>query len=292
LLDELSVTEDSRVMRFQASSPRRGRGFYNSRSSSPNPRSSSPMGGYSRSSSPAGRRSCCLCQANNRPGYDNHFLSQCRYLPEGDRRRFSSSPRVRAVDVQDNDDEEYLENYEDHHQNYASNSNFTSGYAMHNPNMDYDPMYDESEQYSQYRSIRRVPSQVLPISRRVTTRKSPRMQCFYRHNPVCLLLDTGAESNLISESTASSLDLQISNTKQGALQADETTPLNIVGEVKEVQLNKGPHVFILDALVVKSAMTDIVAGEPFLELNDIAVRPAKHLITVKGKDSFPYEPSL
>ena len=68
--------------------------------------------------------------------------------------------------------------------------------------------------------------------------------------------------------------------------------MNIVGEVKEVQLNKGPHVFILDALVFKSAMTDIVAGEPFLELNDIAVRPAKHLITVKGKDSFPYEPIL
>ena len=106
------------------------------------------------------------------------------------------------------------------------------------------------------------------------------------------MLDTGAESNLISEPTASSLELQILSTKQGALQADETTPLHIIGEVRGVQLNKGPHVFTLDALVVKSSMSDIVAGEPFMEINDIAVRPAKQLITVKGKDTFPFEPTL
>ena len=130
------------------------------------------------------------------------------------------------------------------------------------------------------------------MNRRVTTRKSPRLQCFYRHIPVCLLLDTGAESNLIGESIALSLELRIFATKQGALQADETTPLKIIGEVRDILFNKGPHVFSMDALVVKSSMKDIVAGEPFLEVNDIAVRPAKQLIIIKGKDNIPYDTSL
>ncbi len=102
LLDELSVGEDSRILRFQSSNFRnRGRGQFPSRSSS-------PVGNqFSRSSSPqGGGKSCCLCRASNRP--DNHFLSQCRFLPEGDRRRFASS-RVRAIETQENEDD--FDNY-------------------------------------------------------------------------------------------------------------------------------------------------------------------------------------
>ena len=83
LLDELSAGEDSRISRLHVSSPRRGRGY------SHNPRSSSPIGNSSfsnsrpRSSSPSARH-CVICRNANRP--DNHFLSQCRFLPEADRR--------------------------------------------------------------------------------------------------------------------------------------------------------------------------------------------------------------
>ena len=205
-----------------------------------------------------------------------------------------SSPRIRAVETQDLDPD-YEESYDDAApvSYYQQPHNQQSHYQQteHNDNY-YDPMYDDEYSYQQ-RVIRRIPtSQLLPITRRVTTRKSPRMQCFYRHIPVCLLLDSGAESNLISESKALSLDLQISSTKQGALQADESTPLKIVGEVKSVTLNKGAHVFVMDALVVKSNMSDIVAGEPFMEVNDIAIRPAKQLITIQGKDHIPFESPL
>ena len=267
LLDELSAGEDSRILRFQSSyNPRRGRGhFSNSNNRS---RSASP-GGYSRSSNPIGSgsvggKSCCLCRAANRPGYDGHFLSQCRYLPEGDRRRLTS-PKVRAIETHDNEDDEDI---------VSNDYNDFSQQGMYNP--EHDPNYYNDDEGDDYypppRSVRRIPSsRLLPVNRRVTTRKSPRMQCFYRHIPVCLLLDTGAESNLISESTAQSLDLHITPTKQGALQADEITPLAVIGEIKGIKFNKGAHVFDMDALVVKSSMTDIVAGEPFLEVNDIAI---------------------
>ena len=114
------------------------------------------------------------------------------------------------------------------------------------------------------------------------------MQCFYRHIPVSLCLDTGAESNLISESKAKSLGLSYTKTDQGALQADEKTPLAVIGEVTGIQINKGAFVFTLDALVVKEEIGYIVAGEPFLEENDIAVRPAKHIIIIQGRETIPY----
>ena len=123
-------------------------------------------------------------------------------------------------------------------------------------------------------------------------RKSPIMQCFYRHVAISLCLDTGAETNLISETITKLLDLQYSKTNQSALQADEITPLNVIGEVTGVKINKGSFVFTLDALVIKSDMTYIVAGEPFLELNDIALRPARRIIIIQGRETIPYSSNL
>ena len=118
------------------------------------------------------------------------------------------------------------------------------------------------------------------------------MQCFYRHIPVSLCLDTGAESNLISESVAKMMDLQIGPTKQGALQADEKTPLAVLGEVTGVKINKGAFVFVFDGLVVQEDIGYIVAGEPFLEDNDITMRPAKRIIIIQGRETIPYASSF
>ena len=138
---------------------------------------------------------------------------------------------------------------------------------------------------------RRVPS-LASVHRRVTTRKSPLMLCFFRHIPVKLCLDTGAESNLICEAIVIQLGLQYSKTDQGAVQADEKTPLTVLGEVSGIKLNKGAFVFTLDALVVKGDLDYIVAGEPFLEENDVAVRPAKRIIIIQGSETIPYASSL
>ena len=125
--------------------------------------------------------------------------------------------------------------------------------------------------------------------RRVSTRKSPRMQCFYAHIPVCLLLDSGAESNLMGERTCVSMGLTFSKTNQGAQQVDMRTPLPIVGEITGVKITKGAHVFTLDALVTKDDIGDILAGAPFLERNDVALRPAKRQIIIRGREIVSYD---
>ena len=73
---------------------------------------SQQQGGNSRSG-----KFCCLGRAANRPGYDGHFLSQCRYLPEADRKRFSpSNTRIRnveAIELGEEDHDFEMNDYED-----------------------------------------------------------------------------------------------------------------------------------------------------------------------------------
>ena len=275
LLEELSAGEDSRILRAQTYSNRRGGSAQASHNSS---RSSNKY--------------CCLCRAANRPGYDSHYLSQCRFLPESDKKRISSSgSKIRSVEAleYDNDsDQEIVRNF-DHHQQQTAE--FETYGEYENPA---GPLYDEANNNAASRQFsvhRRIPS-LASIHRRVTTSKSPVMLCFYKHTPVSLCLDTGAEANLISVLVARSMNLQYSKTDQGALQADEKTPLKVVGEVTNIKITKGAFTFNLDALVVQSDITYIVAGEPFLEENDIAVRPAKRIIIIQGRETIPYATSL
>ena len=250
LLEELSAGEDSRICRTQSHDNRRRQ----------QPSNSSRSNKY-----------CCLCRTANRPGHDTHFLSQCRFLPEADRKRMAaSSSRIRNVEVVQSDDFEEdndYENYEGDEVEVPDNRTITTN----NNNLFIDT----------------------PIHRRVTTRKSPRMRCFFAHIPLTLCIDTGAESNLIQEKTVILMGLKICPTTQGANQADMKTPLSVIGEISEVKINKGSHVFILDALVVRDEIgDDIVAGEPFLYRNDIAVRPARREIIIKGSQVISYASQL
>ena len=62
--------------------------------------------------------------------------------------------------------------------------------------------------------------------------------------------------------------------------------------VKNVRLSYGKHNFTLDALVTADDVGDIIAGEPFLEANDIAIRPFKKHIIIKGRQIVSYGDSL
>ena len=240
LLEELRGSDESRIMRTQSSYSR------NANSSNPNTRTS---------------RSCCLCRAARRPGAETHFLSQCRFLPESDRRmvRSPSSARIRGVETTEGEDagDEHYDDFNEDTLDTRDNAIFVD-----NP----------------------APS----IQRRVLTRKSPYMNVFYNEIPVRLCLDSGAESNLMSHRFAIYIQIDIGPTRQGAVQADESTPLNIIGEVKGITLKRGAHSFSLDALVTKDDVGDVIAGSPFLETNDIALRPARKQIIIRGRDIVPY----
>ena len=125
--------------------------------------------------------------------------------------------------------------------------------------------------------------------RRVTTRRSPHLKCFVMQFPVFVCLDTGAESNLMSRRFAESARLDIFDATQGAVQADAKTSLEVFGEVRGVILTRGPYSFTLDALVTEKDFGDIIGGEPFLDVNDIAIRSAKKHIIIQGRDIVPYD---
>lgn len=217
---------------------------------------SNNSGGQPRYSQQRSKPFCCLCHASKRSNV-SHWLSRCPYLPEGDKRRIQQvgNARVRYVDV---DEEEEVG----------------------------DDTVDEVETDDNRCFIDEPPP---VIHRRVTTRRSPYLKCYIEHVVVWVCLDSGAESSLISRRFAVSIGLSIKRATQGAVQADAKSPLNIVGEVNNVVVTRGSHSFILDALVTERDFGDVIGGEPFLEKNDIALRPSKKQIIIRGKDIVSYD---
>ena len=248
MLEELRTGSDTRVLRLQ-----QPRSSNYQRSTNPRMQRNQP---YRSSPNP---KICSLCKTANISGWDTHFLSQCKHISDSDRRRMSMpTSRVRQVDTGfEEEDEEY--DYEDEVCETVDNNLF-------------------------------IDKPSATSHRRVTTRKSPHMSCFYDHYPAQICLDTGSESNLISERFAHHAGIPISkqSVHQGAVQADTNSKLDIVGEVKNATVRRGVHVFKLDALVTKQDVGDIIAGEPFLEQNDIAVRSSKKQIIIGGNEVISY----
>ena len=91
-------------------------------------------------------------------------------------------------------------------------------------------------------------------------------------------------------SVARAINCPIEPSCQAAFQADGTTPLDVIGET-HVTLTRDSLNFTFSGLVVNDLDVDILAGVPFMEENDIAVRPKKKLITVGDTHKFSYSSS-
>ncbi len=100
------------------------------------------------------------------------------------------------------------------------------------------------------------------------------------HHALQLTLDTGAETSMIKASIAKQIGATILKTKQTALQADGITPLTVTGEV-HLKLHRNHFKLQLDALVVEEFDVGILAGTPFMTINDISVRPSRHQISIQ-----------
>ena len=177
-----------------------------------------------------------------------HWIQDCRHLPESDRRALS---RARAVQETIDDD--------DSNDEVPERSNIDDMF-LDNPGA---------------------------VVRRVSSRPSPILNTLYQGCPCSITLDSGATSNLISLSMAKRLNVKIHPATQKAHQADGFTPLDTVGEV-HITVTRGSDVFIFDGLVIKNLDVDILGSMPFLEDNDIGMRPAKREIIIKGKYKIPY----
>ena len=122
---------------------------------------------------------------------------------------------------------------------------------------------------------------------RIQVRQFPYLDTFYHHNQVRTTIDSGAIGNMIRLSTVQKLKAEICKRAQFAHQADGSSPLKVIGETK-LSFTRGQHVFQFEGLVVENLDVVVLAGTPFMEANDIAVRPAKSLITLANGSSFTY----
>ena len=221
LLDEIHSIEDAKVMR-----------------------SFTPRGQLFRSKQPKPTRgkSCTLCKAAGRP-HTSHFLSECKLLPDQDRRAIA---RSRFVGEYNDDDDNDLD-----------------------------------EDYNEMPAIEGASALIdKPSVRSVHIEQSPVMNCYFNSHRVPLTLDTGATTNMIRVSFAKYIGLPMTVASQMARQADGVTFMKVCGEV-HCELVRGDRTFQLDALVVDKLDVDILAGVPFLALNDIATRPALKQIVIK-----------
>ena len=148
----------------------------------------------------------------------------------------------------------------------------------------------EGEYYNDYEDYPEDQEPLESRCGRVNVRASPEFNSFYHHNPLTITVDTGAETNLLRESVARAINCPIEPSTQVAFQADGTTPLEVVGET-HVVLTRDDLSFEFSGLVVNDLDVDILAGVPFMEDNDISVRPKKRLIMVGDNRKIPYSSS-
>ena len=126
---------------------------------------------------------------------------------------------------------------------------------------------------------------------RVKIKQSPVLSTFYKHHKLNLTLDCGAETNMIKHSVAIGIGAKIAKSSQVAHQADGHSQLEITGETK-ITVTRDKYDFVLEALVVKSLDADILAGIPFMEDNDVSVRPAKQQIILGDNKIYTYGPKI
>ena len=200
-------------------------------------------------------KSCILCKAMGR-SHNTHSLADCRFVPNSDKGAFG---RSRLVIGESGDDLE-----EDVDDNVTEKV-----YA------------DNDFEHSACRT------NCVSSNRRVKVVQSPVLTVFYQQHPVSLTIDTGATTNMIRASTAKAYRLPVQPASQIARQADGVTPLEVTGEV-HCTVTRGDLSFQLNALVVSKLDVDVLAGNPFLVNNDIAVRPAKRQIIINGDHIIPY----
>ena len=150
-----------------------------------------------------------------------------------------------------------------------------------------DPTYPGADDDTYYEDD--DPSLLLdtPTARSVEVMQSPYLDTHYNSQCVRVILDSGSTSSFIKSSFANKLGLDTKPARQSAKQADGVSKLNVKGEA-HCLLTRGDKTFQLDALIVDTLDSDVLAGMPFMIKNDIALRPALRQIVVQGAEIVTY----
>ena len=194
---------------------------------------------------------CPLCQAWGRS--TSHYLSKCPYLPDSDRKFLA---RARAIITLNQSDQEFE---------------------------------DIDTELSHQASALSISTPL--TTQRVQINKPPTIDMDHKHHTITLTLDSGAEANMIKESSARRIEAHITASTQNDIQTDGKTSLHVKGEIK-LKLTRGNLSFVLEALVVEDIDSEVLAGVPFMISNDISLRPAKSKVCFIDDSTYTYQSTI
>ena len=92
---------------------------------------------------------------------------------------------------------------------------------------------------------------------------------------------------MIRHSTAKHLGCPIISSAKSVQQADGFSQLQVVGEIR-TSFTRDNTDFTLEGLVVENLDVEVLAGTPFMEVNDVAVRPAKREVLLGSGSTYTY----
>ncbi len=125
-----------------------------------------------------------------------------------------------------------------------------------------------------------------PLSiRRVQCDISPFFYAFYRHYVVKVVIDSGAQSSMISASFVKRVNLKQEPTLHGARQLDKSS-VKVSGEIR-FELSFGSITLPIDGLVNEHLDCDVLAGVPFCKGNKIVLDMPNDEISIQG-NTIPY----
>ena len=110
-------------------------------------------------------------------------------------------------------------------------------------------------------------------------KSAPLMMVYYDSKPLTILLDTGAENNIISASVVKKLNIKVQQTPSKASQVDKTL-LKSVGKVV-IPIYNGEEMWTYDALVCDNVGDVIIGGNPLLGqgINPVTYRNEIDIVT-------------
>ena len=235
LLAEIDRNQDAKALRSVINQKNRGT-FDKYKSNRKSPKSSD-------------NKECPICKQVGRPNTE-HYLSDCRYLPEKDR-RFIFNTKARTGKVESDCDESEAEEYD----------------------------CDDA-------SARSVDVSHTSVARRVPVIQSPYIDTFYKHHSIRVTIDCGATGNFVRLDVVKRINANMRKNTQKSHQADGNSSLQIVGEVS-LNLSYKGHKLVLEALVAVNLDDEVLGGTPFMDYNDIWVRPKKRILGI-GEDVYEY----
>lgn len=113
------------------------------------------------------------------------------------------------------------------------------------------------------------------------------MDVFYSHYPVRITIDSGATGNMVRSALVQRLASCVTPSSQLVHKADGSSPLNVVGKTRLTPTCE-VHEFTSEGLVVTNLDVNVLAGTPFMEADDVSVRPAKRQVIIGDGPTYSY----